>query len=126
MSAYLPKIFTTYNNRSATPAAHEARKVLSHKAFRASFTLSASQYIGPADAAPGRHLPLGQRLALVEPIPQGDDHGLPGVQTLFDAPAHPYTGILGVQLLQHIVIHTDGIHEGKGVAVSVAVDGVGQ
>ena len=99
---------------------------MSHKAFRASFTLAAAGYIGPADAAPGRHLPLGQGLALVESVPQGDDHGLPWVQTLFDAPAHPYTGILGVQFLQHIVIHTDGIHEGKGIAVSVAVDGVGQ
>ena len=44
MTAYLPKIFTTYNKREATPVTHEARKVLSHKAFRASFTLVALWY----------------------------------------------------------------------------------
>lgn len=44
MTAYLPKIFTVYNNRGATPVTYEARKVLSHKAFRASFTLAASGY----------------------------------------------------------------------------------
>ena len=58
MTAYLPKIFSTYNNHGATPITHEARKVLLHKAFRASFTLAASLYIGPADAAAGGDLPL--------------------------------------------------------------------
>ena len=42
-----PKFFTVYNNRGATPITHEARKVLLHKAFWASFTLAASRYIRP-------------------------------------------------------------------------------
>ena len=61
MPAYLLEIFSVYNNRGATPATHEAQKVLSHKAFRVSFTLAASLYIRPADAALGGDLPLGMR-----------------------------------------------------------------
>ena len=45
MNGRLFFILVTYNNRAATPVTHEARKVLSHKAFRASFTLAAAQYL---------------------------------------------------------------------------------
>ena len=45
MTAYLPNIFTTYNNRGATPIHYRSPEVLSHKAFRASFTLAALGYI---------------------------------------------------------------------------------
>ena len=45
MTAYLPKILTTYNNLDATTVTYEARKACLHQAFRASFTLAASLYI---------------------------------------------------------------------------------
>ena len=61
MTAYLPPIFTTYNNHGATPVTRETRKASLHQAFRASFTLVASLYIRPADAALGGDLPLGMR-----------------------------------------------------------------
>lgn len=41
MLAYLSKILIAYNTCAASLTTHEARKVLSHKAFRASFTLAA-------------------------------------------------------------------------------------
>lgn len=47
MTAYLSEILTTYNNHAATPAMHEPRKALSHKAFRGLLTLAAG-YIGTA------------------------------------------------------------------------------
>lgn len=41
MTAYLPKIYTVYNKREATPSTLEARKPLINKGFRASFALMA-------------------------------------------------------------------------------------
>lgn len=99
---------------------------MSHKAFRASFTIAPLRYIGPGDTAPGGDLPLGQGWLGVEPVAQGDHHGLPLVQALGHAPAHLGTGIPGIQLLQHVVIHADGIQKGQGVPIPVPVDGVGQ
>ena len=71
MTAYLPKIFATYNNRGATP--RKARKVLSHKAFRASLTVAAARYIRPGDAVVGGDLPLGPGLAVVQAVALFDD-----------------------------------------------------
>lgn len=46
MNSRLPaKILPVYNNRAATPATHEARKSLSHKAFRASCAVAAAGYL---------------------------------------------------------------------------------
>ena len=47
MAAYLLKKFAVYNKREATQGKNEARKACLHQAFRASFTLAASLYIGP-------------------------------------------------------------------------------
>ena len=77
MTAYLPKTLTVYNKRGATPVTYEARKACLHQTFRASFTLAASRYIGPADPTLGRNLPLGARRPLIQSIPQGDDQPLP-------------------------------------------------
>lgn len=44
-AAYLPKIYTVYNKRKATPVTLEARKPLINKDFRASLTLMTSLYI---------------------------------------------------------------------------------
>ena len=65
MTAYLPEIFTTYNNRGATPIQPQSLEVLSHKAFRASLTLAAAGYIGSRDAAQCSDLSLGQRLPVI-------------------------------------------------------------
>ena len=99
---------------------------MSHKPFRASFTLAAAGYIGPGDAALGGDFPLGQGRPGIEPIAQGDHHGLPLVQALGDTPAHLGAGVSGVQLLQHVVIHLDGVQQREGIPVPVPVDGVGQ
>lgn len=46
MAAYLLKKFAVYNKREATQGKNEARKACLYQAFRASFTLAASLYIG--------------------------------------------------------------------------------
>ena len=60
MATYL-HFLTSYNNREATQVTHEARKTCLHQAFRASFTLAASRYIGAGDPQLFCNLPLGQR-----------------------------------------------------------------
>ena len=126
MTAYLPKIFSTYNNHGATPITHEARKVLLHKAFRASFTLAASLYIGPADAAAGGDLPLCSGRAVIQAVAQGDDGPLPGVEALPHTLPHSPARIPGIQILEHVVIHSNDIHQGQGIAVPAVFHGVGQ
>ena len=126
MTAYLFEIFTTYSNRGATPAAHEAWKVLSHKALRASFTLPSAGYIGSGDAAQSGDLPLGQRLAAAQPVPQADDVGFPFRQAGIHTPAHPLAGVPEIQLLQHVVVHLHHVDEGQGVAVPLRVQAIGQ
>lgn len=118
MPAYLLEIFSVYNNRGATPATHEAQKVLSHKAFRVSFTLAASLYIGPADPALSGDFPLGMGSLAAETVAEHDDFSLPGGQAGLDALPHFFTGVPGVQFLQHVVIHRDHIHQGERVPVA--------
>ena len=86
----------------------------------------AAGYIGPADAAAGGHLPLGAGREAVQAVALGDDVPLSPVQALPHAPAHLGAGLPGVQLLQHVVIHADHVHERQGVAVAVGIQGVGQ
>lgn len=126
MTAYLPKIFSTYNNHGATPITHEARKVLLHKAFRASFTLAASRYIGPADAAAGGDLPLCSGRAVIQAVAQGDDGPLPIGQAGGHAVPYLAAGVPGVQFLQHVVVHSDHIHQRQGAAVIIAIQAVRQ
>lgn len=126
MTAYLPKIFSTYNNHGATPITHEARKVLLHKAFRASFTLAASLYIGPADAAAGGDLPLCSGRAVIQAVAQGDDGPLPIGQAGGHAVPYLAAGVPGVQFLQHVVVHGDHIHQRQGAAVVIAIQAVRQ
>lgn len=65
MTAYLPKIFTTYNSVGATLKRPMPGQACSFKAFRASFTLVAAGYIGSRDAAQCSDLSLGQRLPVI-------------------------------------------------------------
>lgn len=88
-----------------------------HKAFRASFTLAASLYIRPADAALGGNLPLGMRGLAAQSIAQGDDLPLPGRQAGLDTLPHLLAGVPGVQLLQHVVVHRNHIHQREGAPV---------
>ena len=95
-------------------------------ALRASFTLAASLYIRPADAALGGDLPLGAGGAAVQAVAQGDDLPLPVGQAGPDALADLDAGVPGVQVLQHGVVHRDHIHKGKGAALPRGLQGVGQ
>ena len=124
MTAYLPKIFATYNNCGATPVTHEARKVFSHKAFRASFTLAAAGDIAPGDAEGGGHLPLRQGNGAPQAVPQADDPGLPGGQAGVHQLPEPQGAVPVVDVVQHGVIHAHHVHQLQGVALLVGVDGV--
>ena len=96
------------------------------KAFRALLTLVPAGYIGPADAAGGGDLTLGAGNLPVQTVAEGDDLRLPLGQTAVHAAADLGAGVLGIQILQHVVVHADDVHQGEGVAVPVGVDGVGQ
>lgn len=125
MAAY-PKIPTIYNNHGATKNIQCPDKPLRCKAFRASFTVSAAGYITPRNSAQRGNLPLGQRLAAVQPVAQPDDVRLPLAQTAVHAPAHLGAGVPDVQLLQHVVVHADHVHQGQRIALSIGVQAVGQ
>lgn len=104
----------------------DARKALIFKAFRASFTLVPAGYIGPADSALGCDLPLGARRAVIQTVPQGDDHLLPWGQTGPDTAADFAAGIPRVQLLQQVVVHSKYIHQRQGVSVPAGLQRLGQ
>lgn len=91
-----------------------------------SFTVAALGYIGPADAAPGGHLPLSPGRPVIQTVAQGDDGPLPLVQALPHTPAHLGTGVPGIQVLQHVVVHRDHIHQGQGISIPTVFHGVGQ
>ena len=111
----------------AAPIRPQGPEVLSHNASRASLTLAAARYIGPGDAALGSDFSLGQGRAGVQPVAQGNNHSLPLIQALGHASAHLGAGVTGVQLLQHIVVYADGVHQREGAAVSIpSVQGVRQ
>ena len=97
---------------------------MSHKAFRASFTLAAARYIGPGDAEGGGDFPLGQGDGAPQPVPQADDLGLPGGQALVHQAAEPEGRVPVVEVLQHGVIHPHHVHQLQGVPLLVRVDGV--
>ena len=99
---------------------------MSHKAFRASFTLAAAGYIGPGDAEGGGDLPLGQGNGPPQTVPQADDLGLPGGQALVDQAAELERCVPVVEILQHGVIHPYHVHQLQGVALLVRVDGIRQ
>ena len=86
MAAYFSKFTTAYINGGATPNMTDAWKPLNFKAFRASFTLVAAQYIGPADAAELSGLFLGHGGRAVQAVAQADDLCLPFCQGSFDDP----------------------------------------
>ena len=76
-----------------------------------SFTVAAAGYIGAGDAAAGGNFPLGQRRTFPEAVAQNDNFPLPGRQALLHTPPHLPAGVPGIQLLQHIVIHRDDVHQ---------------
>ena len=82
--------------------------------------------VGPADVALQGHLPLGQGLSAVQPVAQGQDFLLPGVQNLLHVlPQQPH--VLPVaQPVEQIVLLPHHIHERQGVAVLARLDVVRQ
>ena len=99
---------------------------MSHKAFRASFTLSASQYIGPGNPEGGGDFPLGQGDGAAQPVPQADDLRLPGGQTFPDELMEPERAVPVVDIVQHGVVHAHHVHQLEGVALLVCLNGVRQ
>lgn len=126
MNNHLPLLnfLTVYNKRGATQNARCPDKPLLRKAFRASFTLSAVGYIGPADSALGGNLPLCAGRVIVQAIAQRDNHPLPGGQAGLDALADLDTGVSGIQLLQHVVIHRDYIHQRQRPPIPRRLQGI--
>lgn len=102
----------------------KARKVLLHKAFRASFTLAAAGYIAARDAAEGGGLALGEGLGAAEAVAEADYLGLAlgedGVHIL----AQAHAGLAVADALGHVVLLGDDVHERECVAVPVHVDGL--
>lgn len=96
------------------------------KAFRASFTLSAAGDVRPADAAPGGDLPLGLGDPSVQPVAQAYDLPFPCGQAGVHAFPHLDAGVPGTQLLQHIVVHRDHVHQGQGPVLPAGLQGIGQ
>ena len=70
------------------------------------------------------NLPLRFGRLVIQPIPHGDDHLLPVAETPLHILPDLDTGISCVQILQHVVVHTDHVHEREGVSVAVAVQRV--
>ena len=126
MNNHLPLLnfLTVYNKRGATQNARCPDKPLLRKAFRASFTLSAAGYIGAADAALARDFPLCTGGSVVQPIAHCNDHPLPRRQTGPDALAHFNAGVPRVQVLQHIVVHGDDVHQRQRPPISRRFQGL--
>lgn len=81
-------------------------------------------YIGPGDPAQRGDLPLGQRLTVIQAVAQANDLGLPGGQARLHAAADLTAGIPQIQLLQHIVVHADHVHQGQGAALPLLIQAV--
>ena len=120
------KFLTAYNKRGATKNIQCPDKPLRCKAFRASFTLSAAGHIGAADSALAGNLPLGTGRPVVQAVAQGDDHSLSRRQAGLDALADLGTGVPRVQVLQHVVVYRDDVHQRQRSAVSRRLQRVGE
>ena len=125
MAAYT-KFSATYNNRAATSVTRKARKVLSHKAFRASLTLAPPRDRGAGDAVLRGQLPLGLGLAAPQAVAPLDDVRLPLRQALPHQPAQAPVGVPGVQVLQHGVLHPHHVQQEEALPVLVRLQRVRQ
>ena len=97
---------------------------MSHKAFRASFTLAAAGYIAPGDTEGRGHLPLGQGNGTSQTVAQADDLRLPGSEALLDQDPDPQGAVPVVEIVQHGIVHPHHVHQLQGVALFVRVNGV--
>lgn len=113
-----------YIKRDATPQRSDAPKVLSRKAFRASFTLMAARYIAAADAERKRDLALRARRRSGKSVAKRDDLRLPLRQTLFDKSADQNAVVPILNVGVHRVVHAYDVHEVERIAVLIRVDGL--
>ena len=97
-----------------------------YRLFQALLTIRRARYIGAADATLDCDLPLGLRWSVVQAIAPDDDRTLPGSKTGVHTPAHLLTGIPGVQLLQHIVVHRDDVHKRQRAPLPRRLQGIRQ
>ena len=69
---------------------------------------------------------MGLRRLSIQPVPAHDDQLLPVGQTALHHVPHLLTGVPGVQVLQHGVLHPDDVHQGQGAPLVLLVQGVVQ
>lgn len=108
-----------YKFRSGRPALHPRLELLQRLFLNPG-------YIGPADAALSRNLPLGAGRPVVQAVAHGNDHPFSRSQAGLDALAYLYAGIPGIQVLQHVVVHGNHVHQGQRPPVPRRLQGIGQ
>ena len=99
-------------------------KPLIFKAFRASLTLVPAGYIGAADAAFRRDLPLRERCAVAKAVAQGDDHPLPRRQHCVHDLVELPVGLPCAEILEQILIRAQHIHQRQRVPVLPGLNAV--
>ena len=86
-----------------------------------SFTLAPLRYIAAGNAALGGDLPLGSGRAVVQAVAQDNDPPLPVGQALRHKFSDLDAGVPGVQILQHIIIHANDVHQRQGVSIAIRI-----
>ena len=108
------------------PNMTDAWKPLIFKAFRASFTLVAARYIGPADAAELRGLFLGHGGRAVQTVAQTDNLCLTSCQGRLDAFFQFFAQLRVADPLGHVILLGHHVHDGQAAAVPVHIQRVRQ
>lgn len=125
MTAYLSKIsLPLNNNHGAAQNAQCPDKPLRDKAFRASFTLSAAGYIAAGDTEGASDFTLGKGNGSAQTITEPNDFRFSGGKAVPDKLMQADCVITVAEVLQHGIIDAHDIHQLKGVAILIAVQGI--
>ena len=123
MTAYLPKIFAVYNKREATQVTHEARKNCLHQAFRASFTLAASLYIGAGDGKTVGDFSLRQRRTVAQAVAELHHLAFTGRERARQKTMQVLRADFCFQIVADVVLGGQNVGKCKGIAVLVGFNG---
>lgn len=97
-----------------------------HKAFRASFTLTASLYITARDAEAFGDLALRQRRSHAEAVPESDDLPFARGKRGGERAVHGKIAVVLFHCGKTVIFAADDILQGQCIAVAVAFECVGQ